>query len=71
MDKWSERKFGGKMKEKVTWDFIFMDFKRRHPNLAKMATYYHPFGFLTILVFFYDGSKMAYDFSVSSGRFIA
>lgn len=58
------------MSEKVTWDSIFQDFERRHPNLAKMVTRYRPSGFLKILVFFSDGSKMAYDFAASSGHFI-
>ena len=59
------------MDKKVTWDTVFKDFKRRHPNLAKMVTRYRPYKFLTILIYFCDGSKMAYDFSVSSGRFVA
>ena len=59
------------MGEKITWETVFDDFKRRHPNLSKLATRYRPLGFLEILIFLSDGSKVAYSFEKSNGWFVA
>lgn len=58
------------MSGKITWNQIFKDFKRRHPNLAKSAVNYRPSGFLKILVYFTDGSKVSYDFENAVGHFV-
>ena len=59
------------MREKITWDDIYKDFKIRLPNLSKIATYWKPRGYLSITVHFEDGSKMAYDYLYKKATFIA
>lgn len=44
------------MSEKITWGDIYKDFKTRLPTWAKLAVDY-----MTIVVYFADGSRMLYD----------
>lgn len=48
--------------KKTTWRMIYMDFKRRHPNLSKTAPCYRPYGYAEILIYRNDGSKMTYNY---------
>lgn len=50
------------MSKKITWQDIYNDFKARLPNLSKEAIEYRPYGYLSILIFFTDGSQLVYDF---------
>ena len=54
---------------KVTWRDVLMDFKQRHPNLAKMVVDYRPYDYGTIIVYLNDGQTMLYDYTTKRGRF--
>lgn len=58
------------MSKKITWFEIYQDFQRRFPKLSKNASCYHPNGYLSILVYFMDGTKMIYDYMGKRGRLI-
>lgn len=58
------------MRGKITWNDIYKDFKIRLPNLSKRATYWKPRGYLSITVYFEDGSQMAYDYLYKKASFI-
>ena len=57
-------------REKVTFTDIYKDFKARLPNLSKRVLYWRPNGYLSIQVFFQDGSQMIYDYFYKKGNFI-
>lgn len=40
---------------------IYKDFKTRLPTWAKLAVDYRPYDYMTIVVYFADGSRMLYD----------
>ena len=48
---------------------IYMDFKRRHPNLSKTAPCYRPYGYAEILIYCNDGSKIVYNFDTRRALF--
>lgn len=58
------------MKQKIMFSDIYKDFKIRQPNLSKRATYWKPRGYLSITVYFEDGSQMAYDYLYKKASFI-
>lgn len=51
------------MSKKVTWEDMFKDFKRRHPNLGKRIVDWRPCGYATIKLYIDDGllAKYYYD----------
>lgn len=50
------------MGNKITWEMIYSDFKKRHPHLKKQVTYWCPQDYLTIQIFLEDGMKMTYNY---------
>lgn len=48
-------------KQNMTWKDIFNNFKTVYPNLSKGVADYRPYDYMTIVVYFEDGSKMLYD----------
>lgn len=58
------------MREKITWQDIYKDFRIRLPNLSKRAAYWKPRGYLSITVYFEDGSEIAYDYLCKKVSFI-
>lgn len=58
------------MSKKITWLEIYQDFQRRFPRLSKDVARYQPNGYLSILVFFRDGTKLVYDYMEQRGRLI-
>lgn len=58
------------MSKKITWYEIYQDFRRRFPRLSKDAARYQPNGYLSILVYFRDGTKLVYDYMEQRGRLI-
>lgn len=50
------------MSEKITWNKIFKDFKRRHPNLSKNVSYWRPFDYATIIIYLKDGMIITYNY---------
>ena len=60
----------GMRTEKVKFKDIYDDFKIRMPNLSKKVEHWRPNGYLSIWIFFRDGSQMIYDYFYSKGAFI-
>ncbi|RZS94190.1 hypothetical protein [Cuneatibacter caecimuris] len=58
------------MSKKITWYEIYQDFQRRFPRLSKDAARYQPNGYLSILVYFRDGTQLIYDYMEQRGRLI-
>lgn len=58
------------MSRKITWLEVYRDFQRRFPNLSKRAVHYRANGYLSILIYFMDGSKMIYDYLEQKGELI-
>jgi hypothetical protein len=52
---------GGLMSVKVSWQSIYDDFRIRFPKLSKLALYYQPYNFMTIVVYLQNGDKLIYD----------
>lgn len=50
------------MKKKLPWKTILIDFKERHPRLAKKITYWCPHDYATILIYLNDGMKIVYNY---------
>ena len=68
---WARAKFakkGADILGKVTWKDVLEDFKRRHPNLAKLVTDYRPYSFATIIIWFSDGKTMTYNYDTKKGQ---
>lgn len=49
------------IKREVTWKDVFNHFKERYPNLSKGVVDYRPYDYMTIVVYFADGSMMTYN----------
>jgi hypothetical protein len=58
------------MRKKITWNDVYKDFKIRLPNLSKKVTYWKPRDYLSITVYFEDGSQMVYDYLYKKASFI-
>lgn len=50
------------MRDKISWQMIYCDFKKMYPRLSKDAIHYIPHGYLTIKVTMSDGAKLLYDY---------
>lgn len=48
-------------KNKVTWADVYEEFRSRHPRLSKQVLRYEPYDFATILLIFFDRSRMTYN----------
>lgn len=46
---------------KITWDDLYTNFKSIYPNLGRQALRFQPYGYMMILVYLTDGSRMIYD----------
>lgn len=57
------------MSNKITWDKIYKDFRRRHPNLSKDVINWRPYDYATILMQCKDGSKILYDYDTKKASF--
>lgn len=56
---------------KITWNDIYEEFRKKFPQMSKTAIRYAPYGYMSILVYFSDGSKLVYDSMDGRGRLIA
>ncbi len=56
---------------KITWNDIYDEFRKKFPKRSKAAVRYAPYGYMSIMVYFSDGSKMVYDSMAGRGRLIA
>lgn len=55
----------------ITWDDLYDEFCKKFPNLCKNAVRYVPNGYMSIIVYFKDGSKAVYDSSTQRTRMMA
>lgn len=55
--------------EKITWDKIYRDFRKKCSGLAQRTIYWMPRGYLEITLFLDDGSKMRYNFFDKIAKF--
>ena len=46
---------------KITWDDLYTNFKSIFPNLGRQSLRFQPYGYMMILVYLTDGSRMIYD----------
>lgn len=58
------------MSNKLSWKKILVDFKRRHPHLAKQVSYWCPNDYMSILVYLKDGTKLTYNYSNSKATIV-
>ena len=58
------------MKGKITWRSVYEDFRARYPNLRKEVTYWRPYDYLTIELYFNDGKKGTYDYLTHKIQFL-
>lgn len=56
---------------KITWNDIYEEFRKKFPKLSKAAVRHVPYGYMSILIYFSDGSKMVYDSATGRGKPIA
>lgn len=57
-------------KRKVSWRDIFDNFKVIYPTLSKYARDFRPHDYMSIIVYFIDGSQMIYDDVRKRGKLI-
>ena len=57
------------MSNKVTWENIWQDFKRRHPRLCKEVVDWRPYDYLKIKLWMKDGRKIIYDYNCHIAKF--
>lgn len=55
---------------KVTWHDIYMDFRRRHPTLAKSICYWAPYGYAQVLIRLKNGDELVHDHDEHIAKFI-
>ncbi len=41
---------------KITWNDIYDEFRKKFPKRSKAAVRYAPYGYMSIMVYFSDGS---------------
>lgn len=58
------------MNKKVTWLEIYRDFQSRFPRLSKKAVHFQANGYMSIIVYFIDGTTMVYDYMEQRGKLI-
>lgn len=53
---------GRPLSKKVTWLYVYEDFKKNHPDMKKDAPDFRPYNYATILLYFVDGRRMTYNY---------
>lgn len=61
---------GDGMRNKITWEKIYKDFKLRFPHLSKEVIHWHPYEFATIKLWMKDGSRMTYNYDQRKAIFV-
>lgn len=59
------------MIKKITWRMIFTDFKKRHPKMSKLVTYWRPYDYSTVLIYLKGGMKLIYNYDDKRARIIS
>ncbi len=47
---------------KLSWDKIYKDFRKTHPNYKNKVFWWCPHDFLKILIYLEDGRKITFDY---------
>lgn len=55
------------MSNKVTWKDVLVDFKKRHPSLAKLVCDFRPHSYATITIWLKDGRTLTYNHDTKKG----
>lgn len=50
------------MADKVTWNDVYKDFKKRYPKKGKEVLGFQPHSYATIRLIFPDGIRMLYNY---------
>lgn len=58
------------MSKKITWEVIYKDFRQRHPNMKKLVTYWRPYSYATIKLYFNDGMLAIYNYDNKKATFL-
>lgn len=62
---------GRKKDERITWDVIFQDYKKRHSKKAKEVLHYCPHSFATILLYFPNRCRALYNYDTKEFRMLS
>lgn len=46
---------------KISWESLYENFKSIYPRLSRSSIYFRPYGYMSIMVYFADGSQAIYD----------
>lgn len=55
---------------KVSWQDVYNNFKLVYPKLSRMSLHFVPYGYMTIAVYLFDGTKMIYDDLMKRARMV-
>lgn len=55
---------------KVTWNDIYKDFRRRHPNLAKQVCDWRPYDYGKVLIILKSRSELVHDYDSHTANYI-
>lgn len=60
------------MNEEKVLKKVFEDFKKKYPDICKEKTVksYYPYGFMSIVIYFTDGTKMEFNYVTGIGKVI-
>lgn len=50
------------MRKKITWRMIYTDFKKQFPKESKLVTYWRPYDYATIQLYFKKGNIRTYNY---------
>lgn len=57
------------MSQKLNWNDVYQDFRKRHPRLSRMSLNYIPKSYAEILIYLKDGTKLVYNYDTRRVRF--
>ncbi len=46
---------------KISWESLYKNFKSIYPRLSRSSVSFRPAGYMSISVYFEDGTRMIYD----------
>ena len=70
MKEQSKKKVITPVNRKITWQMVYDDFERRHPNLSKRVSRWAPYDYAAILIYIKDGMILEYNYDSSTAVII-
>ena len=55
---------------KITWDKIYKEFRKTHPEIAKEVLGFQPYDYATILVYLKDNKKISFNYDTKKVDFL-